>query len=143
MDTARLLRAVRRSRRLSQRELAAYAAVPNSTIDRIEAGTVEPKIGTFAAILRSVGYDLALVDQWGHILEVDREHDQLRDRAFRRFPAHLEVAKVVGEARDPWWGWRRIAWLPDDKRVPSHTYLQRREPSDDPYWVDRRWDDAT
>jgi transcriptional regulator with XRE-family HTH domain len=143
MDTARLLRAVRRHRRLSQRDLADHAGVPHSTIGRIESGAVEPRVATLVAILRAVHLDLALVDQFGNVLDVDEQGDRLRDRAFRRFPAHLEIERVIAEGRDPWWGWRRIAWHPADKRVPTHTYLRRPKRLDETYYRDRRWDDAT
>jgi transcriptional regulator with XRE-family HTH domain len=43
---------------LSQRELAATSGVPQSTIGRIEAGQVDPRVGTLRRLLQARGYDL-------------------------------------------------------------------------------------
>ncbi|MGI8677909.1 MAG: helix-turn-helix domain-containing protein [Jatrophihabitans sp.] len=142
MNAGRLLRAVRRARVLSQRELARYAGVPPSTIDRIECGRTEPRLSTFVAILRSVDFDLTLVDQWGRALDLDDEHDKLRDRAFRRFPSHLPAHPVGAPYRGVWWGWGRIAWQPSDKTVPTHTYWLRTKPPPGGF-ADPWYNDAT
>jgi transcriptional regulator with XRE-family HTH domain len=140
-----VLRAVRRTRRLSQRELAEHAHLPRSTIDRIESGrNGDPRLSTLESILAAAGYVLTVTNRFGRPLAMDDDHGDLRDEAGRRFPAHLPAYPVIGEMQDPWWGWRRIAWTRDDPRVPSHTYLQRRAPMYlDDYYADRRWDDAT
>lgn len=147
LNAGLLLRAARRSRRLSQRELAEHAGVPRSTVDRIESGRTDPRVGTFVAIMQAVGYGLLVGDRFGNLLVADDEHDRLRDRGFRRFPAHLPAEEVdgwPGSGRlSNWWGWGRIAWLPEDSAVPTHTYLMRDRYWDDPYYADRRWDDAT
>lgn len=46
---------------LSQRELARRAGVPQSTVGRIEAGLLDPRIGTVERLLRACGMDLAVV----------------------------------------------------------------------------------
>ncbi|MDT4945247.1 MAG: hypothetical protein QOH14_1980 [Pseudonocardiales bacterium] len=145
MIAGHVLRAVRRARRLSQRELADHAGVPRSTIDRIESGrNGDPRLSTFEAILAAAGYHLIVTNQFGRPLDLTEQHPDLRDDALRRFPAHLPVQRVVGEGQDAWWGWRRIAWVPADRKVPSHTYKQRVTPWYlDPYYADHRWDDAT
>lgn len=138
------VRAVRRMRRLSQRELAELAKLPASTIERIESGyTRDPRLGTLEAIFAATGYSLVVVNQFGRVLSVDDEHDRLRDRAWRRFPAHLAIEPVIGELEDGWWGWRRIAWVRDDPRVPDYTYMRRRRAWQDPWYADERWNDAT
>jgi transcriptional regulator with XRE-family HTH domain len=127
MNVDGIVRAVRRMRRLSQRELAELAKLPTSTIDRLESGyTRDPRLGTLEAIFSATGYSLVVVNQFGRVLSTDDAHDRLRDRAWRRFPAHLEIEPVIGELRDGWWGWRRIAWVHDDPRVPEYSYTRRR-----------------
>jgi transcriptional regulator with XRE-family HTH domain len=141
LDPGRSLRAVRRARVLSQRELAALARVPRSTLDRIESGSTDPRLGTITELLAAAGYRLVITDQWGHLLCVEDKHERLRDAAFRRFPAHLEPHPIGMPERDGWWGWRRIAWVPDDPTVPTHFYWRRWQAPD--YHPDRVWNDAT
>ncbi len=143
MDAGRLLRAARRARRLSQRELAEYAGVPRSTVDRIEAGRTDPRLSTVTALSDAVALELVLVDQFGSVVDV--ENDELFDRTYRRFPAHLESAPVTAWGSDDWWGWGRIAWSFSDPAVPKATYFLRPRPGTDRH---RRrlaygWDDAT
>lgn len=132
MDIAALLRVVRRLRKMSQRELAALAGVPNSTIDRIEAGRSDPRLSTLVAILGAVGLELG-VHVGGRLVEVDPDRERLADGAGRHFPAHWEVSEVVW--LDNYWGWWRkkpgLRSFP-----PTHTYWKRG------YNLDR-WMDAT
>jgi transcriptional regulator with XRE-family HTH domain len=129
MDCARLLRAARRTRRVSQRELAALAKVPHSTVDRVEAGRVVPRLPTLNALLGALGYEVVVVDKDGGKLEPDDEHDGLRDDAGRRFPAHLKYARTPDYwDRDgpTWWGWHRISWpWGVGAKPPEYTYWQR------------------
>ncbi|WP_375488561.1 helix-turn-helix domain-containing protein [uncultured Jatrophihabitans sp.] len=128
MDAGSALRAARRWRRLSQRQLADVSGVPRQTIERIEAGGTSPRVNTLDTLLRSVGYELVVENQFGRRLRVDdREHP--RDRAGRHLPAHLPFIETreldVGEG---WWGWWRIAWSRRDPTVPEYTYWQPRQP---------------
>jgi transcriptional regulator with XRE-family HTH domain len=137
VDPAILLRAVRRARVLSQRELAQTAGVSASTIDRIESGqTRRPSLRLVEDILAATGYRLVVVDHFGRLFEVDEVHARLRDRSDRRFPAHLEAWPLT--ALDPWWGWSRIAWGPEYPNVPSWVYYRRRR-----YHTGVLWEDAT
>jgi transcriptional regulator with XRE-family HTH domain len=124
-----ILRAVRHLRRLSQRELAEQAGVPRSTVDRIESGrTRDPALATIDQILNSVGLHLAIHDADNRELRIDGDRFRVWDRAGRRFPAHLPVRKITS-MQDDWWGWFRIAWLPDSPKlnpiVPYYTYDRR------------------
>lgn len=53
-----LLREARARAGLSQRELAARAKMPQSSVGRIEAGLVSPSVATLARILAAAGFDL-------------------------------------------------------------------------------------
>ena len=152
MDAARCVRAVRCAKVLSQRELAARAGLPTSTVSRIEAGTADPKLSTFARLLDSVGFRAQIVDARGRLLVVKDDYEGLMDRSGRNFPAHLEC----GETPDywdfsgrRWWGWHNIAWPGQIDRVPPYTYWRRRElfyrtgRDQDLYDWGRVWDDAT
>jgi transcriptional regulator with XRE-family HTH domain len=144
MDPGDVLRAIRQTQRLSQRELAMHAGLPRSTIDRIESGAIaDPKFGTVVAILAATGYQLVVVNQFGRPLRLNVEHDELRDKAWRRLPAHLALFPVRDQG-DGWWGWRRIAWWPGEPNVPRYG-ITRRYPNHwhDPWYADRRWNDAT
>lgn len=59
VTASRLLRAARRRARLSQRELARLANVPQSTVARIELGVLSPRADTLDRLLRVAGQTLA------------------------------------------------------------------------------------
>lgn len=135
------VRALRRSRVLSTRELAERAGMPKTTINRIETGRTVPRLDTFLALLAATRYELALLDAQGRQLVLDAEHDRLRDRGDRRFPAHLRAFKTPAYTsihyRD-WWGWERIAWGLGGEWVPENTFRRRRS-----LRAERPWEDAT
>jgi predicted transcriptional regulator len=60
METAELVAIARRLSRLSQRDLAGRAGVPQSTVARIESRAIEPRTSTFDRILSSMGYEVQL-----------------------------------------------------------------------------------
>ena len=149
VNPADVLRAVRWTRRLSQRELADLAGLPRSTVDRIESGQVrDPGFSTVQRILAATGYTLVVINEHGRLLrasigETGRNDSGAHhyDHAGRRLPAHLESRKVRSNLGD-WWGWGRIAWSMSDPVVPKYTYLRRFEVYPDPCG-DLRWNDAT
>ena len=96
------VRQVRRRMKLSQRELAQYLRMPQSTISRIEAGTRTPTIATFARILRLGGLSLAVVDEEGRFCPPLEELAQTRDWGGRRWPAHLGL--ILDPQPGEWWG---------------------------------------
>jgi transcriptional regulator with XRE-family HTH domain len=121
-----LLRSARREAGLSQRELARDALVPASTVSRIEAGvTRDPRFQTMQRLFEATGHRLAIVDVHGAELSGDHPDDRHRDRAGRRFPAHLPAYKITWF--DHWWGWFRIAWMPDAPNVPDYGYYYPRQ----------------
>jgi transcriptional regulator with XRE-family HTH domain len=93
MKAARALRYARGRAGWSQRELAEKSGVPQSTIGRIEAGTVDPRVGTLNRLLRACGFDLEVEPLLGQ--GVDRS--QIR-QLLRLAPAE-RIARTVAGAR--------------------------------------------
>jgi transcriptional regulator with XRE-family HTH domain len=61
MDAALLVRSARESADLSVRGLAARADVAASTVSRIEAGSIDPTLGTLTRLLTAAGKDIEVV----------------------------------------------------------------------------------
>lgn len=140
MDPGNLLRALRRARQLSQRELADEANLPRSTIDRIESGqTSRPSLWVIERIVESVGYSLVVADYHDRLLMLDDANGRLRDRGWRHYPAHLPL-RPIRNMDDRWWGWHRIAFNDEDPHKPDWAYRHRRR---HPVWTDDPWADAT
>jgi transcriptional regulator with XRE-family HTH domain len=141
IDVPATVRAARRMRRLSQRELAEYAGVPRSTVDRIESGTSDPRVGTLANLLAAIGVELhACIG--GQPLHLDQKREELVDVRGRHLPPHWEIKPVTW--LDGWWGWWRKN--PNVREFPlAHTYWKpwgRSGEAD--YWgLVYRWQDAT
>lgn len=70
MNVGRLIRHTRRAAGRTQRELAAAAGVPQSTIARIELGRLVPRVDTLDRLLRAMGLSLEAVPAIG--IGVDR-----------------------------------------------------------------------
>lgn len=110
MDLGEVLRTLRRGADLSQRELAERCGVPKSTVTRLEAGTItNPAFRTVERLVEAAGGSmmidatephepkplLAELAQHGAQHREQRHqhatpHESLRDRAGRRYPAHLD-----------------------------------------------------
>ena len=133
------VRAIRRFRTLSTRELAEVTGVPKTTINRIEAQRCVPRLDTFLTLLRATGHELAVINEYGWPLVLEPEHDRLVDRRKRRFPAHLpwlatpEITSI--DYRD-WWGWDRIAFGVPGEYVPAYTFWRRRRTGTCVAWED-------
>src|SRR5436309_15783815 len=76
MWTRLVLREARRRAGLTQRELAERAGLPQSTIGRIEAGSIDPRASTLRRLLRACGSDLESAPRLGE--GIDRS--QIRER---------------------------------------------------------------
>jgi transcriptional regulator with XRE-family HTH domain len=137
IDVPAALRAVRRLRGVSQRQLAELAGLPPSTVSRIEAGSTDPRLSTLAALLAAAGVELRPCVGDGP-LTIDAKRDRLRDSTGRHLPAHWEVRSYTW--LDGWWWFRN---LPPNAKV-AHSYWKRwgrSGPPDDA--LARRWQDAT
>lgn len=103
MDAARILRAARRRRGLTQRELAAHAGVPQPAIARIESGTVTPRVDTLEKLLRFCGEGLEARPVRGTGIDRSLIRAMLRlSPAERLRAASLEadnLARLLGSAR--------------------------------------------
>lgn len=122
IDVAGMIRRVRRTADLSQAELARLIGVDQSTVARWENRLAQPRVDTFQRILGLAGLDLLVHDQ-GQPVRPMRE-DTPRDRAGRRWPAHLDVRDAIepytGEPREQAHArplrdlWRYGSSIPDD-----------------------------
>jgi predicted transcriptional regulator len=66
----RMLRHSRHRAGLTQRQLAARVGIPQETIARIEAGRVDPRVGTLDRLLEGCGFGLEHVPRLG--IGIDR-----------------------------------------------------------------------
>ncbi|HEV8683102.1 MAG TPA: helix-turn-helix transcriptional regulator [Actinomycetota bacterium] len=89
-----LIRRARRWAHLSQRDLAARAGVPQSTVGRIEAGSTDPRASTLSRLLRACGFDLEAEPLLG--LGVDRT--QIRERLRMTPRERIENTAAAAEA---------------------------------------------
>ncbi len=62
MRAATLLTTARKEAGLTQRDLAAWSGVPQTTIARIEVGNTDPRVGTMSRLLAACGRDVSLAD---------------------------------------------------------------------------------
>ncbi|MEU9506962.1 GNAT family N-acetyltransferase [Micromonospora sp. NPDC048170] len=152
VDLGATLRALRRRADLSQRQLAERSGVPQATLARIESGrAADPRFRTVERLVRAAGGEVAIsvrdttasadtADTAGAAGNAGRSlpavpHDQLRDGAGRRYPAHLDVWEV-NEPKDwpgAWWAnWYNLPpalWplpLPPATYERSRAYRDRR-----------------
>ena len=124
------LRALRRRADLSQRELAAKAGVPKSTVARIESAAADARFDTVERLVRAAG-GLLVIGASGDLAAkaVARPapvpHDEWRDEAGRRYPAHLDVWEVR-EPKDwpgAWWAeWYNLPPARWPRPMPLATY---------------------
>jgi predicted transcriptional regulator len=92
VNAQRLLRHARRSGGLTQRQLAARAAIPQSTVARIEAGHLQPRWETMTKLLKATG----------HTLEVSRAGegiDRSQIRALLSMTPRQRLEAAAADAR--------------------------------------------
>lgn len=99
-DLAGLVRRIRRTADLSQRELAARTGLSKTTIAAAEAGSRDLGFTRLALLAEVAGLRLVLLDADGR--EVAGMHsDGPRDATQRRLPAHLDTSHT-DEVADRW-----------------------------------------
>ncbi|MFE9202745.1 GNAT family N-acetyltransferase [Micromonospora sp. NPDC007230] len=144
IDLGDLLRRLRRQADLSQRELAARARVPQATVARIESGrAIDPRYRTVERLISAAGGEVRFSchdpTSGGSTDAGPAEprqppapvpHDELRDQAGRRYPAHLDVWEVREPKEWPGAWWAEWYNLPPEKwplPLPPATYEMNRE----------------
>ncbi|MGY1679611.1 helix-turn-helix domain-containing protein [Geodermatophilus sp. SYSU D01176] len=135
-DLCGVLRRIRRTADLSQRELASAAGLSVSAVAHVEAGTRDLPSRALARAAELAGLRLTLLDADGREVP-GMQPDGARDATRRRLPAHLdtehtdEVADRWSDRRDrrqPWFTFgldraardrqRARVGTPDDHDVP-------------------------
>ena len=94
MWTRLVLREARRRAGLTQRDLAERAGLPQSTIGRIEAGSIDPRASTLRRLLRACGSDLETAPRLGE--GIDRS--QIRGRLGRSPSQRIEDLTAAASA---------------------------------------------
>jgi transcriptional regulator with XRE-family HTH domain len=121
-DLCGVLRRIRRTADMSQRQLADAAGLSPSAVAHAEAGTRDMPATALARAAETAGLRLALLDGSG--AEVRGMHPgAVRDRGGRRFPAHLDT--VLSERRASRWEHRPLL------RRPTYTFDRRESWGDD------------
>jgi predicted transcriptional regulator len=95
MRPANILRIARKKAGLSQRELAARAGVPQSTIARIETGEIDPRNSTLDRVLSECGYSLELEQRLGIGIDRTQIHNLLAVRPRERVEQMAQAARAV------------------------------------------------
>ena len=145
-DVAGALRRIRRRADLSQRELAEASGVSQSSLSKAEAGHRGLPVDLLARCAVLAGLRLALLDESGTEVPT-MAADAVRDRAGRRFPAHLDTrygdedwwhGQERYSRQQPWYTFDRLRYTRDHWRARTGTPEDHRvpQPGDSP--ADRR-----
>ena len=96
-----IVRRVRRTADLSQRELARFARVSPATVGAVETAGLTPSLRTLIRILLAANYQLVAVDADGRLVLPLLVWDDVADLAGRRLPAHLDT--ILDPKYGEWW----------------------------------------
>jgi transcriptional regulator with XRE-family HTH domain len=96
-----MIRRVRRTADLSQRQLAKYAGISAGAVARIETGAVTPSLPTLQRLLNAAAYQLVVVDVDGRLAVPLEVWQDVADGAGRRYPAHLDT--ILDPVMGDWW----------------------------------------
>ena len=112
-----VLRALRWRAGHNQRELAAAAQVPVSTVTRLEGeGESDVRLSTLVRLVGSVGLRLAVVDDEGTQLAVPFGQGHFRDGGDRILPAH----RPTYDPRTGYWWGKGLLQQPDRRHPMPH-----------------------
>ncbi|SET53220.1 helix-turn-helix domain-containing protein [Geodermatophilus poikilotrophus] len=143
-DHSGILRRIRRTADLSQRELAVRIGISKSAVAAAESGRSGIDARALVRAAEVAGLRLALVDADGREV-AGMDGDAVRDQAGRRYPAHLDTRygdeewwythQGHGHDREqPWYTLDRSRWIRDRVRardgVPEDHQVPR--PGDSP-----------
>lgn len=84
---------------MTQRGLAAVAAVPQATVGRIEAGSVSPRVETLARLLHATGHELVVETRLGDGVDRTLIRDRLRMTPAQRIQLAVEEARGMPTIR--------------------------------------------
>ena len=144
LDLPAMLRSLRRRADLSQRELAGRAGMAPGSVGRLESGRVaDPGMRTIARLVAAAGARLTVLDVDG-TEPAPLDLDALRDGGDRRYPPHLDPARVTRWVRGAYGRevigfWRNRSRRDEDRRdlagerrVDIVTEIRRLGPRDSP-----------
>lgn len=94
-----MVRRARRRARMTQRQLAEAASVPQATVGRIEASTVSPRASTLVRLLEATGHELAVEPRLGQGVDRTLIRDRLRLTPAERIARAVEEARAMPEIR--------------------------------------------
>jgi HTH-type transcriptional regulator/antitoxin HipB len=155
-DLSGMLRRIRRTADLSQRELAARIGISKSAVATAESGRSGVDVRALARAAGLAGLRFALLDAEGREV-AGMDPDAVRDRGGRLFPAHLDTRygdeewwythQSHGHDREPpWYTFDRTRWVrdrirardgvPEDHQVPrpGDSPRQRARARRDAHW---------
>lgn len=95
LDSATLLREVRRRASLSQRDLASLAGTSQSVVARIESGETSPTVRTLTHLLKAAGMDLRIELVSAPVPDSHMLDDVVRIRALTPEERLDEVARLA------------------------------------------------
>ncbi len=93
MNIGNSVRQARRRAGLSQRELAERTGVPQSTIARVESGSVDPRMSTIAKLLSACGEELEAMPRLGEGVDRTGIRETLELDHTRRFDLAVAAAR--------------------------------------------------
>jgi len=96
-----MVRRVRRTADMSQRELAKATGLSHTLIAAIETGDRTPSLPALQRILGAAGLRLVVVDHGGHVVLPLETWQDTEDGAGRRYPAHLDT--ILDPVFGDWW----------------------------------------
>ena len=96
-----IVRRVRRTADMSQRELADAVGLSVASIGAIETGRRTPSLPALSRILGAARYRLAVVDDRGRLVLPLEVWQDTEDGAGRRYPAHLDT--ILDPEFGDWW----------------------------------------
>ncbi len=99
MPVDEMLRSARRRARLTQRQLATVAGVPQATIGRIEAGLVSPRVNTLVRLLHATGHEVSVERRLGDGVDRSLIRERLRLTPEERIRLAVEEARAMPTIR--------------------------------------------
>lgn len=89
----------RRAAGMSQRALAARAGVPQSTVGRIEAGLMDPRVSTLERLLRECNAELVVTPRPGEGIDRTQFRERFKLSPRERVEYTAQSARAMDEFR--------------------------------------------